>query len=242
MATPQLSPGVLVREVDLTVGRADNVLDNIGAIAGPFEIGPVEEVTNITNEQDLINVFGEPKTADAHYEYWMSASSYLSYGGVLKVVRADDDDLKTANAGVGVASTSTLKIKNYDDYVNNASATSVDWLYAAKNPGSWANNLKVCYIDDFADQTLGITTTNLGAAGATIGAGVTASITGVLPGSGTTSFFNGYLKGIITGVSTMHLIAPLAQLMLRLFLESVLLEQKLESIMQKETFRLVRHL
>ena len=38
MATPQLSPGVLVREVDLTVGRADNVLDNIGAIAGPFRI------------------------------------------------------------------------------------------------------------------------------------------------------------------------------------------------------------
>ena len=36
MATPQLSPGVLVREVDLTVGRADNVLDNIGAIAGPL--------------------------------------------------------------------------------------------------------------------------------------------------------------------------------------------------------------
>ena len=41
MATPQLSPGVLVREVDLTVGRADNVLDNIGAIAGPFRIGPI---------------------------------------------------------------------------------------------------------------------------------------------------------------------------------------------------------
>ena len=29
MATPQLSPGVLTREVDLTVGRADNILDNI---------------------------------------------------------------------------------------------------------------------------------------------------------------------------------------------------------------------
>ena len=201
MATPQLSPGVLVREVDLTVGRADNVLDNIGAIAGPFEIGPVEEVTNITTEQDLINVFGEPKTADAQYEYWMSASSYLSYGGVLKVIRADDDDLKSANAGVGIASTS-LKIKNYDDYVNNASATSVNWLYAAKNPGSWANNLKVCYIDDFADQTIGITTSDLAAAGATVGAGVTAAISGVLPGSGSTSSFTGYVKGIITGVST----------------------------------------
>ena len=32
MATPQLSPGVLVREVDLTVGRADNVLDNIDVV------------------------------------------------------------------------------------------------------------------------------------------------------------------------------------------------------------------
>ena len=202
MATPQLSPGVLVREVDLTVGRADNVLDNIGAIAGPFEIGPVEEVTNITNEQDLISVFGEPKNADAQYEYWMSASSYLSYGGVLKVVRADDDDLKTANAGVGIASTTTLKVKNYDDYVNNASDTSVDWLYAAKNPGSWANSLKVCYIDDFADQTLGISTANLSNAGAIVGQGVTAAVTGVLPGSGSTSTFTGYVKGIITGVST----------------------------------------
>ena len=55
MATPQLSPGVLVREVDLTIGRADNVLDNIGAIAGPFEIGPVDEPIDITTEEDLVN-------------------------------------------------------------------------------------------------------------------------------------------------------------------------------------------
>jgi hypothetical protein len=109
MATPQLSPGVLVREVDLTVGRADNVLDNIGGIAAPFEIGPVEEVTNIPTEQRLLSVFGEPKEADSHYEYWMSASSYLSYGGVLKVVRADDDDLKNSNAGVGIAATTTSR-------------------------------------------------------------------------------------------------------------------------------------
>ena len=200
MATPQLSPGVLIREVDLTVGRADNVLDNIGAIAAPFEIGPVEEVTNIPTEQDLINVFGEPKSSDAHYEYWMSASSYLSYGGVLKVVRADDDDLKNANAGVGIASTTTLKIKNYDDYSNNYD-TATDFYYAAKNPGSWSESLKVCYIDDFADQTLGITTTNLAGLGATVGMGITAAVTGVLPGAGTTAVFTGYVKGIITGAT-----------------------------------------
>ena len=202
MATPQLSPGVLVREVDLTVGRADNVLDNIGAIAGPFPIGPVDYPIDISTEQDLINVFGKPLSTDSQYEYWMSASSYLSYGGVLKVVRTDGSTLNNANAGVGVASTSALKIENYDDYTNNHSDGN-NFTYAAKNPGTWANNLKVCFIDNLADQTIGIATTNPSNAGATIGFGVTTALTNIaLAGSGTTSLFNGYLKGIITGVTT----------------------------------------
>ena len=202
MATPQLSPGVLVREVDLTVGRADNVLDNIGAIAGPFPIGPVDYPIDISTEQDLINVFGKPLSTDSQYEYWMSASSYLSYGGILKVVRTDGSTLNNANAGVGAASTSVLKIENYDDYTNNHSDGN-NFTYAAKNPGTWANNLKVCFIDNLADQTIGIATTNPSAAGATIGFGVTTALTNIaLAGSGTTSIFNGYLKGIITGVTT----------------------------------------
>jgi hypothetical protein len=202
MATPQLSPGVLVREVDLTVGRADNVLDNIGAIAGPFPIGPVDYPIDITTEQDLINVFGKPISTDAQYEYWMSASSYLSYGGVLKVVRTSGSTLNNANAGVGIASTTSLKIDNYDDYTNNHSEAT-DFTYAAKNPGSWANSLKVCFIDDLADQTLGITTTSLSGVGATVGYGVTVALTSqVIAGSGSTSLFTGYLKGIITGVTT----------------------------------------
>ena len=202
MATPQLSPGVLVREVDLTVGRADNVLDNIGAIAGPFPIGPVDYPIDISTEQDLINVFGKPLSTDSQYEYWMSASSYLSYGGILKVVRTDGSTLNNANAGVGAASTSALKIENYDDYTNNHSDGN-NFTYAAKNPGTWANNLKVCFIDNLADQTIGIATTNPSNAGATIGFGVTTALTNIaLAGSGTTSLFNGYLKGIITGVTT----------------------------------------
>ena len=202
MATPQLSPGVLVREVDLTVGRADNVLDNIGAIAGPFPIGPVNQPIDITTEQDLINVFGKPLSTDRQYEYWMSAASYLSYGGVLKVVRVGDDDLNNANAGVGIASTNALQIDNYDDYqANHSDAT--DFTYAAKNPGSWANELKVCTIDDLADQRIGINTTSPSAAGVSIGIGITAALSGVvIPGTGTTSTFTGYLKGIITGINT----------------------------------------
>ena len=172
MATPQLSPGVLVREVDLTVGRADNVLDNIGAIAGPFRIGPIDDPIQVSTEEDLINVFGKPLSTDAQYEYWQSASSFLSYGGVLKVCRTDSTHLNTANAGVGIASTNALKIKSYDDY--NASYTSAsNYSWAAKTPGSWGNGLKVCVIDDLADQTIGITTTNLFKAGARVGNGVT---------------------------------------------------------------------
>ena len=216
MATPQLSPGVLVREVDLTVGRADNVLDNIGAIAGPFKIGPVNDPIDVTNEQELIKVFGKPISTDAQYEYWLSAASYLSYGGVLKVCRAGATTLANANvatdaaassgAGTGIGYTTALAgtsgIENYDDYLTNHSSAT-NFLYAAKNPGTWANSMKVCFIDDFADQTLGITTDSLAGAGATVGYGVTMALSSVnIPGTGSTESFSGYLKGIITGVTT----------------------------------------
>ena len=202
MATPQLSPGVLTREVDLTVGRADNVLDNIGGIVGPFEIGPVEELVDITTEQELINTFGKPISTDAQYEYWLTASSFLSYGGVLKVGRVDGSSLNTANAAVGYSHTTSLKIKNFDNYENSHSGEAVEFVYAAKNPGSYANDLKICFIDDAADQIIGINTTNLATSGAVIGYGITTGIDASLPGIGTTSAFNGYVKGIITGLTT----------------------------------------
>lgn len=209
MATPQLSPGVLTREVDLTVGRADNVLDNIGAFAGPFPIGPVEDPIDIITEQDLIKVFGKPENTNNQYEYWMSASSYLSYGGILKVVRVDDANLVNANAirnssGVSTCGDTTLKIKNFDDYELNYSDDIANYIFAAKNPGSWANDLKVCIIDNKADQTL---TVSAGTATSTaIGMGVTVALTNqVVAGAGSTSLFNGYLKGIVTGKSSASL-------------------------------------
>jgi hypothetical protein len=203
MATPQLSPGVLIREVDLTVGRADNVLDNIGAIAGPFAIGPVDEPIDITTEQELINVFGKPISTDAQYEYWMSASSFLSYGGILKVVRTSGDNLVNANAirnssGVSTAGEPGLLIKNFDDYEANYADDIANYIFAAKTPGSWSNSLKVCVIDDKADQILkvGSATTDI-----QIGYGVITTLNNVSSaGVGTTSEFTGYLKGIVTGV------------------------------------------
>jgi hypothetical protein len=171
-------------------------------IAGPFPIGPVDFPIDITTEQSLISTFGKPLSTDSQYEYWMSASSYLSYGGILKVVRTAGATLNNANAGVGIAATTLLRIDNYDDYLNNHD-DATNYTYAAKNPGSWGNGLKVCFIDDAADQIIGITTTNPSALGATIGFGVTANLSAVtIPGLGSTSTFTGYLKGIITGVTT----------------------------------------
>jgi hypothetical protein len=209
MSTPQISPGVLIREVDLTVGRADNVLDNIGAIAGPFPTGPVEEVVDITTEQELINVFGKPISTDSQYEYWMSASSFLSYGGILKVVRADNTNLVNANAirnaaGVSTAGEPDLKIKNFDDYELNYADDIANYVFAAKTPGTWSNDLKVCVIDDKADQILEVSESVVQMSA--VGYGVTVSLVGEsIIEDGGLGEFTGYLKGIITGVGTSTL-------------------------------------
>lgn len=169
MAVNLASPGVNVREVDLTLGGIVPGAQNIGAIAGPFEKGPVDEPVLIENEQQLLDVFGKPKLTDDQYEYWMSASNYLSYGGALRVVRtnttAGSGLLQSANvASVGSGSTN-LQIKSFSDYENNHS-TDTEWLYATKSPGSWGNNLKVCLIDNLADQIIsGINTTSINVAG-----------------------------------------------------------------------------
>ena len=192
------SPGIVVKEVDLTIGRATSPSNKIGAIVAPFAKGPVDSPFLVENENDLLKTFGEPYAIDKHYEHWLVASSYLAYGGALQVVRADDADLK--NGFVGTAS--SVKIKSLDHYTqlgydeNTVSGVVV----AAKNPGSWSNGIRVAIIDAEADQTLGIVTTS-----ATIGFGVTQAITATLPGAGSTSTLNGYLKGIITGIGASTL-------------------------------------
>jgi len=200
MSLNLVSPGVNVREVDLTIGGITASNEQVGAIAGPFSKGPVNVPILIQNENDLLKTFGKPLSTDSQYEYWMSASSYLSYGGILRVLRTDGNTLNNANAAVGTAST-TLKITSYEDYINNYTTDS-SWSYSSRDPGSWANNLKVCTIDAFADQTIsGISTASI-----SVGMGVTQSTVGrVLPGIGVTSSSSGYLRGIVSGVGVSEI-------------------------------------
>ena len=217
MALRLSSPGISVREVDLTRGGVNASINVAAGIAGPFKKGPVNEVCRINNEKELVDKFGGPGVGltDYHYETWYAASNFLSYGGQLDVVRAGGGNVAgsqmvNANAGVGIASTTTLVIENYDDY-NNNEINATNFYWAAKNPGSWGENLKVCVIDNAADQRIsGILTTKVGtnAGGApaakniAVGYAVTQGLSGVNIGIGTTGSPGGndYLKGIVTGV------------------------------------------
>ena len=193
------SPGIVVREVDLTVGRTDPTSAQIGAIAGAFGQGPVDVPTLINNENDLVNTFGRPYTIDKHYETWMTASSYLSYGGQLRVVRSDDSSFKNAYDG-SVAP----KIKSLDHYEELGYDESIasGFVVAARNPGSWANGIRIGIIDSKADQTLTLDSTTSVA----IGAGVSQAVPSntVLPGTGSTSVLDGYFKGIVTELDSTN--------------------------------------
>jgi len=193
------SPGILIREVDLTVGRTDTVSNAIGAIVSPFAKGPVGEPTFVENEAQLLSLFGEPYNTDKHYESWMVASSYLAYGGSLRVVRSDDGDLKNAVS----SGTTSIKIKSKDHYeqLGYDESTIPNAVFVARNPGSWANNIKVAIIDSKADQILSGVSTNVSLPTIAVGYGVTQAITSTLPGTGSTSILDGYLKGIITEVN-----------------------------------------
>ena len=192
------SPGIVIREVDLTVGRADATSGAVGALVAPFAKGPVEDPVLVTDEGGLLKTFGESYNTDKHYENWMVASSYLAYGGNMRVVRADDDDLK--NAFVGTAS--SIKIKSTEHYgqLGYQDNTITNVTFAAKNPGSWANDLKVAILDSRADQIISGVVTNT--ASLAVGYGVTQTVDGTLPKTdGTTVALDGHLKGIITGIS-----------------------------------------
>lgn len=209
------SPGILVKEIDLTAGRVDPTSAAIGAIVGPFEKGPVNEPVLVTNEQGLLDNFGDPHATDKQYETWLVASSYLAYGGPLQVVRSDSSNLKnSASGGLDGSSISQVKIGSYDDYVNNGydENTLATASIVSSNPGGWANGIKVGVIDAKADQILsGVSTAFDGAVGLNqyVGYGVTQSLDGrVVIGTGSTSLVEhslgtgAYLKGMITEVGS----------------------------------------
>ena len=107
----QLSPGVLVKEQDLT-SVIPAVATSIGGFVGDFAWGPTNEITTISSENLLVERFGEPNDTTA--KDFFTAASFLAYGNNLKVVRSVDDD----TARNAVASGTAVLIANEEDYDN----------------------------------------------------------------------------------------------------------------------------
>ena len=199
MALNLASPGIVVREVDITIGRVDATSGSIGAIVAPFTKGPVEEAQLIESEEDLLQTFGQPYSVDKHYEYWMVASSFLAYGGTMQVIRAGDTGLK--NAYVGILTTAPLiKSETHYNQLGYDENTITGITFAGKTPGTYANGIRVSVIDAKADQVL----TFGGSIGiSTVGVGITQTAEGrVVAGAGGTSVLDGYIKGVVTGASS----------------------------------------
>jgi len=143
----QVSPGVLVKEIDLT-NVVPAVATSIGAIAGEFFQGPVEEIVPIGSEQELVSIFGKPNSTN--FETWFTAANFLQYGNALRVVRADTDSVNATADGSG------LKIKNDTDYDNNyADGSGSVGSWAAKFPGTWGNaiGVSICANADAYEET-----------------------------------------------------------------------------------------
>ena len=137
----QVSPGVLVQEKDLT-NVIPAVATSIGAFAGDFLQGPLDEIVTVSSEKELVETFGKPNSTT--FESFFSASSFLQYGNTLKVVRVQGTGILNATANG-----SGLLIKNTQEHQDSYSAGQGSvGLWAARTAGAWGNNLKISICPD----------------------------------------------------------------------------------------------
>lgn len=137
----QVSPGVSVREIDLTT-TVPAVSSTDGGTVIDADWGPVEEVMLVTSEQDLVALYGRPNAnvSDSRAVSWLGAANFLSYSNKLRVVRAN-------SAGYNASSGSTEPfIKNHNHFQETylgaaGGVTNTDWV--ARYPGQLGNSLRV---------------------------------------------------------------------------------------------------
>ena len=141
----QVSPGVILRERDLTNVTIVGSSTLTAALASSFQKGPIGEVTPISSLKELSATFGTP--SDANAEDWAVAAEFLGYGGRLAVVRAETGVLNATSDGTAVL------IRNESDFEAGVGGAEV---FAARTAGSWGNSLKVVAVDRGADQILSL--------------------------------------------------------------------------------------
>ena len=158
-----VSPGVHVREIDLT-NIVPAVATTIGAIAGPFAKGPVSEVTTVGSEQELVDIFGKPN--GSNFEWWFTAANFLQYSDQLKVVRAESGLVNAVATGTAILIRDT---DHYSAAYSSGQASVGEW--AARTAGTHGNSIGVSMCGTATAYEQGLSTNNLvngaGTAGAT---------------------------------------------------------------------------
>ena len=199
----QVSPGVLVQERDLT-RIIPAVSTSIGAVAGEFRKGPLDEIVSVSSENDLVDTFGEPDSSN--FEDFFSAANFLQYSNSLRVVRASQTNLVNAST-----SGSGIQIKNTTHYQDNyADGSGVVGTFAARTAGAWGNSLQVstcpsatAYEEEGA-TTVNDASTSVGDTVVTVADGTALNVGDIISFS-TTAATNDYDDGHqyrITGIST----------------------------------------
>ena len=129
----QVSPGVEIKEIDLT-----NIIPAVSTtstgFAGFFNWGPVGQRINISSVNQLNEVFRGPDDANANH--WFTAANFLAYGSNLNVVRVVDSTSKNSGTSQGIL------IKNTDAY-NALSDSDYENEFIGKFPGGVVTEKKL---------------------------------------------------------------------------------------------------
>ena len=129
-----VSPGVHVREIDLT-NIVPAVSTSIAAICGPFAKGPVSSITAINSEEQLVQTFGKPNSSN--FEWWFTAANFLQYGDALRVIRTESAILNAgANSGILIRDDD-----HYEDSFAAGEGSHGEWT--ARSAGTWGNSIGV---------------------------------------------------------------------------------------------------
>lgn len=168
----QVSPGVNVKEIDLTT-IIPAVATTSGGIAGAFQWGPAKQRILVDSEANLRDLFGDPN--DDTYEYFFTAANFLAYGNNLQVVRVVGASALNAGDSAGI-------LINNDEHYDSLSSYSLNnWI--AKYPGVLGNSLKVSTCDSaaaFSSSLSGLSgisaAASVGATSLHLGHGATATV------------------------------------------------------------------
>ena len=135
----QLSPGINVSEIDLST-TVPAVGTTEGAFVGNFVWGPANKIVNVSNEIELVRLFGKPDSNT--FVSFFTAANFLSYAQNLRLVRAAN----TSNVLNATSAGQAISIANRDVYEASYLAvpnSNTYGMFAARYPGQLGNSLKV---------------------------------------------------------------------------------------------------